>query len=97
LFELACLRSPSGRFEVVSADRIAALDLLRWAEETADRIERTLGLPMPFAQRKVRLVLRARPADGEAGTTASQRVEDGVLRQVLAVYGYEEADPDAAE
>lgn len=93
--EWRVLRGKDGRFVVVGPDNLQNLDLLRWAEDVTDRVERILGIPLPFDDREIRLVVR--PAEGcpriEFGRDAG-----GPLRvQRLLVFGYAEIRQADAE
>lgn len=91
----APMRSHSGRFYIVGTNGVAKLQLLRWAEEFADKVEALVGIPLAFDHRVVRLVVREEPGAGGRVAT-SQYVAAGRLVQRLTVVNYDVVDRELA-
>lgn len=82
------LKSASGRFATVGADAPTRLAVNRWAEETADRVEKRLGFDLPFEDRLLRLVLIEGADDTAPRLDTAQGILGGRFVQRLTVVNY---------
>ena len=89
------LFSTSHRFAVSGLSGPDALTMARWADDVAERLERALGVPLPFAAGEV-ILLRALPAAARLtpGVEISQGYFDGRLQQKMVVVRPAEVDQE---
>ena len=81
----ASIRTASGRFVIYGADDVEKARLARWAEDTAGRVDRAIGIPMPMKNRLVRIVSAPGSAE-ESGTVIKEtRLSQGRIVQSLVL------------
>ena len=83
------LKSPSRHFLVEAPDGFTRQVLMRWAEQTAGRIEQVTGLSLPFENRIVRIVVRQGGSAGSNEVSITQARSIGTLVQSLLLPGSE--------
>jgi hypothetical protein len=84
LLGMRMLRSPSGRFAAYGTNTLQVLDVARWADSIAGRIDRTLGASPPNGWQPARLVLRDDPASTSGWVRVA--VPSPALQIVVANY-----------
>jgi len=95
--KLNCIRSVDGRFAVLGPDNVVNLELMNWAREVAEKLERLVGIKMPFQNRVLRIVtVREAPFD-VGGVDSGRRIEGSEVVQRLAIRNYGCVDREEAE
>jgi hypothetical protein len=86
--DLKLLTSRSGRFVVVGPVALDNLAVAAWADALAARVERTVGIPLPFDRRRIRIALRTweQPPEGLEGPGVTQEAEGDRILQRLILY-----------
>jgi hypothetical protein len=82
-------RSHSSRFQVSGTNRLEVMDLTRWADTLAIRIESTLKLKLPAQEHPIRITILPPDANESASVTRHERYEPKGLLQWLLITGYE--------
>ena len=86
------LRSPSGRFVGYGTNTVQVSDLVRWADDTAERLDRLLGVMPPQGRPPIRMVLTVDPGS----TSGWVRVASVSPALHFVVANYETVDVHAA-
>ena len=71
--------SASGNFIVTGANRLENVGLVGWCEDIQERIETITGLPVPFKQRTVRLIVQAGGVAAPGGVVVRHTQQGGEL------------------
>jgi hypothetical protein len=71
--------SASGHFVVIGTNRLENVGLVGWCEDLQARIETITGLPVPFKQRTVRLIVHTDGVDAPHGVVARHARQSGEL------------------
>jgi hypothetical protein len=90
-------RSTSGRFIVIGPDGGANMELSIWADDFAGRVEKLLGLTMPFENRTFDIIVSAGTNSGPGVVNGTQQLNNGQLTQKLFIEGYTNAIREDAE
>ncbi len=91
---LKTCRSHKRGFYIVSKDREQNVDLMRWADNAADRIEQLTHLRIPTGGRFVtRIVVRDVVPGIPPSAGVSQMLRGNTLEQRLTIVGYDEVEP----
>jgi hypothetical protein len=93
---LTSRRSTSGHFVIVGSNESANMELAAWADNLADRLEKLIGLRIPYDNRIFRIVVNDN-VDGDAAVNATQQFDGHAFVQRLVINGYTNAVKDDAE
>ena len=86
------LKSHSGRFSVSGVGNVTNLVLLRWAERTADKVEKLTGITQPFDDRIVGMIV-CRDSDVESGrVVVTGTMTGGRFVQRFAIHNPDRVD-----
>lgn len=90
------LRSASGHFLVVGTNRAENLAFAGWAEDTAARLDKVLGIPSPFDSRTIHLSIRSgRTPAGGVVLAREDRAGDGFVQR-MTLWNHGKVDVEEA-
>ncbi|MDD4871742.1 MAG: hypothetical protein PHR77_14390 [Kiritimatiellae bacterium] len=78
---------------VVGSNTVQNLDLLSWAEEVVYKVERIIGMKLPYGDsRVIRIVVNDERSNSSGRVIAEERMENSELFQRLSVYNYDKVN-----
>jgi hypothetical protein len=90
-------RSTSGHFVVTGPDANANMELSIWADDFAGRVEKLVGLTMPFENRTFNIIVSVGTNSGPGVVSGTQQLNNNQLVQRLFIEDYTNAVREDAE
>lgn len=83
--------SGAGHFIVVGSNRLENVTLIGWCEDARDRIAAVTGLPVPFKQRTIRIIVREDCTDAPGGAAVRHARQGDALVHRIYLRNYDAA------
>jgi hypothetical protein len=97
IFTREVTSSPGGRFMVVGSNAVQNMELVNWAEEVADKVERTIGIKLPYGEsRVIKIVVNSGDSGSSGRVVPEEKIESGELLQRLFISNYEKVEGSEA-